>query len=114
MNGKTGGRGEGGRVWALATEAGWWGGGRRQGPPLVQCNGQSSCEKRSPLFPTPSAMQRPASAAQGQVTSPTHAEAVGSHNAQLIYSADAHILVRIERDRRRWVVVMVHGGVLRV
>lgn len=44
------------------------GGGDVGGPPMVQCNGRSSCERRSPLFPTPGATQKPRSACQGQVT----------------------------------------------
>lgn len=44
------------------------GGGDVGGPPMVQCNGRGSCERRSPLFPTPGATHNPASACQGRVT----------------------------------------------
>ncbi len=38
-------------------------------PPLVQCNGQSSCERRSPLFPTTQQWGKTvARVCQGQVT----------------------------------------------
>lgn len=83
------GKGERGRGGALVAEAGWgW-----RGPPLVQCNGRSSCEKRSPLFPTPSATQKPCFSLPGSShISNIYTGPVDSHNAyaQLIYFMYAH------------------------
>lgn len=70
---------------------------------------KAAVKRGLPFFPRPARCRDPASAGQGQVTTPIRAEAVRSHNAQLICSVCAHGRVRIERDRRRWVVVTVVG-----
>lgn len=67
--------------------------GWQWGPPSVQCNGRSSCEKRSPLFPTPSATQKPCFSLPGSShISNIYTGPVDSHNAyaQLICFMYAH------------------------
>lgn len=63
------------------------------GAPMVQCNGRSSCERRSPLFPTPGATQKPCFSLPGSSHfSNIHTGPVDSHNAntQLVWFMYAH------------------------
>lgn len=101
------------------------GGGDVGGPPMVQCNGRSSCERRSPLFPTPGARQKPCFSLPGSSHfSNIHTGPVDSHNAntQLVWFMYAHrqtdtcvhtVSRQCLRQRQRWVGDGGVGGLLR-